>query len=234
MKRLLHSFLSLVGAAAAAALLSGSLPVQTLAAGNTVLVLPFHVDAGPLLPNASQAVPQAIIDKMKAQGLAPVPLDKARGLFNASGMKSIDLESARRLGRSAGADLVVYGSFDQKGQGFTMETRLVPVGTGRAVPAHFQRESVGALGEAAGQLASRATLTLRDAGESTAPIVGGPGAGSEPVQAKPAVSDTLVPLRTGGGVSPCAASTTWIPTWCSCASPSARATPLTQMPSTKK
>ena len=160
MKRLLRRFLSLVGVFAATALFTGAIPESSPAAGNTVLVLPFQVSAGPLLPDASQAVPQAVIDKMKSQGLTPIPLDKARGLFNASGMKSIDLESARRLGRSAGADLVVYGSFNQKGQGFTMETRLVPVGTGRAVPAHFERASVGALGDAAGQLASRATQAV--------------------------------------------------------------------------
>lgn len=201
MKRLLRSFLSLVGVFAATALFTGAIPESSPAAGNTVLVLPFQVSAGPLLPDASQAVPQAVIDKMKSQGLTPIPLDKARGLFNASGMKSIDLESARRLGRSARADLVVYGSFNQKGQGFTMETRLVPVGTGRAVPTHFERDSVGALGDAAGQLASRASLTLRDAGSSTAPVVGNADAGSEPAPAKPAVNDTLVPLRTGGGVT---------------------------------
>ena len=102
-----------MGVFAATALFTGAIPESSPAAGNTVLVLPFQVSAGPLLPDASQAVPQAVIDKMKSQGLTPIPLDKARGLFNASGMKSIDLESARRLGRSAGADLVVYGSFNQ-------------------------------------------------------------------------------------------------------------------------
>lgn len=103
MKRLLRSFLSLVGVFAATALFTGAIPESSPAAGNTVLVLPFQVSAGPLLPDASQAVPQAVIDKMKSQGLTPIPLDKARGLFNASGMKSIDLrvrEAARTFSRS--------------------------------------------------------------------------------------------------------------------------------------
>ena len=64
MKRLLRSFLSLVGVFAATALFTGAIPESSPAAGNTVLVLPFQVSAGPLLPDASQAVPQAVIDKI--------------------------------------------------------------------------------------------------------------------------------------------------------------------------
>ena len=52
MKRLLRSFLSLVGVFAATALFTGAIPESSPAAGNTVLVLPFQVSAGPYHGNA--------------------------------------------------------------------------------------------------------------------------------------------------------------------------------------
>ncbi|MBR4747157.1 MAG: outer membrane protein assembly factor BamA, partial [Desulfovibrio sp.] len=156
----------------------------SLAAGKTVLVLPFAVDSGVKMPDAAKKIPQDIVDKLKAQGLEPVPMDKARGLFNASGKETINLETARMLGRSAGADLVVYGAYSQKGEGFAMETRLVPVGKGSPVPAHFERPSQDGFSEAARELAQRADRTLRQAAE--APTLRDPGADPVPApQAQP-------------------------------------------------
>ena len=45
-----------------------------------VLVLPFQVNAGPEMPNASQDVPQAIADQLKQNGMRTVPMETARVL----------------------------------------------------------------------------------------------------------------------------------------------------------
>lgn len=138
------------------------------AAGQTVLVLPFQANAGPEMPNASRDVPQLICDQLAQNGLTPIPMDKARGLLARGGNGSIDLAEARRLGRMAGADLVVYGNFNQLGSGFSMDTRLVPVKEGQAVPARFERDSLLALAECASDLAGRAASVM-GAGEASAP-----------------------------------------------------------------
>ena len=130
------------------------------AAGRTVLVLPFQATAGPEIPNASQDVPQLICDQLAQNGLSPIPMDKARGLLARGGNGSVDLAEARRLGRMAGADMVVYGSFSQVGAGFSMDTRLAPVEEGQAVPARFERDSLLALSECAGDLAGRAASVM--------------------------------------------------------------------------
>ena len=130
------------------------------AAGRTVLVLPFQATAGAEMPNASQDVPQLICDQLAQNGLSPIPMDKARGLLARGGNGSVDLAEARRLGRMAGADMVVYGSFSQVGAGFSMDTRLVPVEEGQAVPARFERDSLLALSECAGDLAGRAASVM--------------------------------------------------------------------------
>ncbi|WP_296304706.1 outer membrane protein assembly factor BamA [uncultured Desulfovibrio sp.] len=152
------------------------------AAGQTVLVLPFQANAGPEMPNASRDVPQLICDQLAQNGLTPIPMDKARGLLARGGNGSIDLAEARRLGRMAGADLVVYGNFNQLGSGFSMDTRLVPVKEGQAVPARFERDSLLALAECASDLAGRAASVM-GAGEASAPAatpLAAPAAGRTP------------------------------------------------------
>lgn len=122
---------------------------------STILVLPFQANAGPELPNASSEVPQMIITQLEAEGLSAVPMRRAENILRGSGSGSIDLASAREMGRRAGADLVIYGSFNQLGEGFAMDTRIVPVKEGEAVPATFERQSLLALSECAQAIAQR-------------------------------------------------------------------------------
>ena len=169
--------------------------VPVHAAGQTVLVLPFQAHAGPEMPNAAQDVPQLICDQLAQNGLQVIPMDKSRALFTRGGTGSIDLAEARRLGRAAGADMVVYGSFNQLGDGFSLDTRLVPVKQGEAVPATFERDSLLALGECAGTLASRAVGVLQ--GGTALPATGQAAA---PAAAPLSGNDTpdFVPMQGGG------------------------------------
>lgn len=137
-----------------------------------VLVLPFQANAGQEIPDAERAVPQQIIDNLKQNGLETVPLGRAEALLRGSG-GTIDLAAARRLGRQANAAVVIYGAFNQLGDGFSMETRLVPMKGGEAVPAAFERQTLLALGECAQDLARRAAEMA--APESAAPNAPEPG-----------------------------------------------------------
>ena len=76
-----------------------------------MLVLPFQVNAGPEMPNASQDVPRAIADQLRQNGMRTVPMETARVLQRSSG-ESIDLATARELGRKAGARVVICGKFN--------------------------------------------------------------------------------------------------------------------------
>lgn len=154
-----------------------------------VLVLPFQVQAGAGLPHAADSVPQAVIAQVEKNGMRAVPLRVARELQEESG-STINLATARLLGRKAGADLVVYGLFKQSGQGFTMDTRLVPTSEGSAVPAAFSRDSVSQLDECAEALARRAAA-VTTARPAAAPV-------QEPVKQAssitPATPASLVPM----------------------------------------
>ena len=154
---------------------------NALAAGKKVLVLPFQVTAGPSMPNANRDVPQQIIDQLQARGFEPVSLASARSLLRGS-EESIDLARARMLGKQAGADLVIYGNFHQLGEGFNMETRLVQVADGNAVPASFERGSTSALKDCAATLATRSAEILGEPGQAATPVnTGFAPMGSAPV-----------------------------------------------------
>ena len=165
MRKVLPDVLLNVGVALFALLLCAG---SASAAGKKVLVLPFQVTAGPTMANASRDVPQQIIDQLQQRGFEPVSLAGARALLRGS-EGSIDLARARALGRKSGADLVIYGSFNQLGEGFTMDTRLVPVGEGNAVPASFERPSTAALKDCAATLANRSAEILGEPAQPAAP-----------------------------------------------------------------
>ncbi len=186
-------------------------PWQIQAAEKTVLVLPFGIQAGSEMPNAKETIPQTIIEKLQAQGMKTVSMERSIDLLSSANLTTINLPMAHQLGLQAGADLVIYGRFNQENGGFSMETMLVPVAVdGRPVPARFQRQTLSQFDDAAAQLASRASATLNAAPTpvAAAPAVGpaaDPVPGVEPATAAEPVrsaSEQLVPMRTSGqGIS---------------------------------
>ena len=165
MKKHLRNWLGLF-CFALLACLWGAAPLQ--AAGNTVLVLPFQVTAGPEMPNAARDVPQIIGTEMQQRGLSVIPMDKARSLLSSRG-GSIDMAAARELGKKAGADLVLFGSFKQNGEGFALQSLLVPVNEGQAKPANFDRPSLLSLNECAAAMAGQASGMLAAGAAAAAP-----------------------------------------------------------------
>ncbi|MBQ7586359.1 MAG: hypothetical protein IJU40_08945, partial [Desulfovibrionaceae bacterium] len=125
-----------------------------------VLVLPFQAVAGPEMPNAAHAIPEQIIQALNSQEFETIPLTQATQILRSSGSNSIDLAKARAMGAKAGADLVIYGNFNQLGSGFSMETRLVPVAEGQAVPLGFEKNSLLGLSECTQSIASRASQVV--------------------------------------------------------------------------
>ncbi|MCR4665728.1 MAG: outer membrane protein assembly factor BamA [Desulfovibrio sp.] len=122
-----------------------------------VLVLPFESVAGPDLPKASTAIPEQILDQLRAKGFETVPMNQA---INALRGENIDMGRARLLGESLGSDLVIYGKFTQLGDGFSMETRLVPVQGGAPLPLSFERSSLLEISACAASVAGRAGEVL--------------------------------------------------------------------------
>ncbi len=103
------------------------LALAAQASGSLVLVLPYQVNAGEDMDSLKQDVPQLLIGNLQSQGVRVVPMDRARYLLNTSKIETLDLQGARRLGKEAGAQIVVYGVLNQLGNGFTLDSRIVPI-----------------------------------------------------------------------------------------------------------
>lgn len=156
MKRRLPEIIACCFCLALLTFLAIGTPDMALAAEKAqVLILPFEVTAGPAMPNAKNDVPETIAGSLRGSGMTVVPMSTARNILGRN--RTIDLATARRLGRQAGASLVIYGNFTQLGDGFTMETRLVPVNDGSPVPLGFERDSLVSLSECASVVAGKAS-----------------------------------------------------------------------------
>lgn len=193
MRKALHNtLLKALWMLLAICLVQAAQAAQAAPGGQKVLVLPFQAAAGPEMPNASVDIPRQIISQLNGQGLQTVPVESARTLLRESGGNGIDLAKARAMGRRVGADLVIYGNFNQLGDGFSMETRLVPVNEGQAVPESFERDSLAALPECASTLAGRAAQVL---GATPATRGGGQSQpAQQPQSTAPVSRENLVPM----------------------------------------
>ncbi len=92
-----------------------------------VLLLPYQVNAGENMGSLKQDVPQLLMERLKGQGANVIPMDRARYLLNTAKIETLDLQAARKLGKQAGASIVVYGVLNQLGNGFTLDSRIVPI-----------------------------------------------------------------------------------------------------------
>lgn len=121
-----------------------------------VLVLPFEVNAGPEMAGVRQDLPRLLEERLKARGLRVVPMARARDLVSKRNLETLDLAQARALGNAANAQAVVYGVFNQLGDGFSLDSRLVVLAS--ATPAQvitLQKKDLLGLSAAADELAGQ-------------------------------------------------------------------------------
>ena len=135
-----------------------------------VLVLPYQVNAGADMARVQQDLPQLITERLKASGLRVVPMQQARSLLQRRNVETLDLAQARSLASAAGAQFVVYGAFNQLGDGFTLESRLVPASAQNpAQPVTVQKASLMELTPAVDELVGRVVGGVAPTAAASAP-----------------------------------------------------------------
>ncbi|MEG2173338.1 MAG: outer membrane protein assembly factor BamA, partial [Desulfovibrionaceae bacterium] len=121
-----------------------------------VLVLPFQINGGPELSAMNEELPKLMAERLKLQGLRVVPAATAAALLKKKNVETLDLAEARALARAAGAQYTVYGTLNQLGEGFALDSRLVPVSTGTpAQPVAVQKKNLLELTPAVDALVER-------------------------------------------------------------------------------
>lgn len=99
--------------------------VPAMAADNTVVVLPFEVNASEELDYLYESLPQLLGDKLREEGVNVVNQERTLSILRENEVEFLDLDSARKVAVLAGADWAVYGSFSQVGESISMDVRMV-------------------------------------------------------------------------------------------------------------
>ncbi len=120
-----------------------------------VLVLPYQVNAGPELTSLTLELPQIVVEQLQKKDVRVLTMTEARKLLRKDDIQDVDMAMARTLGKKAKADYVVYGVFNQLGQGFTLDSRLVPMDGSAATPLAISRPAVSAVHSAVEELAGQ-------------------------------------------------------------------------------
>ena len=141
-----------------------------------VLVLPFQINAGEDMAYLNAELPQMISQRLSTKGFRLVPMDRARAM--AQGRGSLDLAAARALAATAGAEYAAYGVFNQLGESFTIESRLVPArGEGTPQPLLAQGQGIINLGQAVDKLTDQMAAAVA-AGRTPREALTATGAGA--------------------------------------------------------
>ncbi len=143
-------------------LISVILGASAAMAAQKVLILPYQVNAGDGSSNIAQDVPQLLNERLAAKGFDVVPLQEVRNMLRSQGVENVNLNTARRLGQEANVSAVVYGVYNQLGDGFSLDSRIVPIGSTQ-VPdvVTLQKNSVMELAAAADTLAARVEKNIQ-------------------------------------------------------------------------
>ncbi len=130
-----------------ASLVLAAASAQAQSGGGKVLVLPFEINAVDELRSVQASLPQILVDKLKAQGVAAV----------AEGGKApvADAAAARKLAAAARAEYVVFGSLSKVGEGISLDARVAKTSGGQPAAVFAAAPSVVGLDAAAAELAGK-------------------------------------------------------------------------------
>ncbi len=136
-------------------------------AATKVLILPYQVNGGADKASLKQDVPNLVAERLRNAGMTVVSKAEVDALLKAQNVQDVDIITARQLGEAAGASAVVYGVYNQLGDGFSLDSRIVPISSSRTPDVvTLEKGSMLELAGAADQLAARVSSTV---GAASAP-----------------------------------------------------------------
>ncbi len=152
--------------------------------GPQVLIIPYQVNAGDDMGYLRNDVPKLLLERLQSQNIRVVPAARARTIVDQQNVDTIDIKTARKMGTTANVQVVVYGVFNQLGDGFTLDSRIVPV-TSNQIPdvVTIQKKSIIELANAVDVLTTRVSSVIQQE--------------VSPAGVSPALSSST-PLKSGG------------------------------------
>jgi outer membrane protein insertion porin family len=130
---------------------------QALAQSGKVLVLPFEINAADALQSVQGSLPQLLVDKLKAEGVAAA---------TEGGRPVHDEAAARKLAAGAHAQYVVYGSLSKVGDAISLDARVAKAAGGEPASVFATAKNVMGLDAAAAELAQKIKPQVSAVGSS--------------------------------------------------------------------
>ncbi|MDL2307767.1 outer membrane protein assembly factor BamA [Desulfovibrio sp. OttesenSCG-928-C06] len=90
-----------------------------------VMIFPFQINAGEDMARLNTELPELLAQRLAARNLRVVRMEFVAEVLKKEGVSSLDLATVRRLVRKYGAAAGVYGSYNQLGESFSIDARLV-------------------------------------------------------------------------------------------------------------
>ncbi len=161
-------------------------------AATKVLILPYEVNGGDDKASIKQDVPNLLAERLRKSGMTVVSQAEVEALLKAQNVQDVDITTARKLGQAANASAVVYGVFNQLGDGFSLDSRIVPISTNQTPDVvTVEKGSMLELAGAADQLAGRVGGLFASTTPAARKTTSVPKANNAPI-AKGAISDVQI------------------------------------------
>lgn len=124
---------------------------------HVVMVPPFRIHSDEPLDYIENSLPRMLASRLDADPeIKTVDEAVVFETLSSLGVKEIDENSARQVGRLAGADWVILGTVTKIGKSISFDARIVDIATGRpTVSVYAQEETVKRLIDGVGLLAQR-------------------------------------------------------------------------------
>jgi len=129
-----------------------------------VLVLPFAVNAPEASAQLVRDIPALVEQAVSKHGFTVVPTSSVRK------SKSESSQSARSRARAAKARYAVYGSFNQLGEGFSLDMQLVEAASTKTASFHKEGANLLELQPVVNALVAQMTGAMADSGDAVAAV----------------------------------------------------------------
>ena len=121
-----------------------------------VMVFPFQVNGGPEVDKLRGELQGMIIQRLSAKGVPVLNADSTAKILEQMKVSSLDLATVRKVASKVGATHAVYGTFTQVGDGYSIDSRLVPVkGDGAGMPIVVESKGMANVVGSVDELADR-------------------------------------------------------------------------------
>ena len=159
-------------------------------ATSKVLILPYQVNGSADVANVKQDISNLMADNLRKAGIKVVSNEKATSILKAQNIETVDLQVARKLAKSAGVTAVVYGAFNQLGDGFSLDSRIVPADASKSADVvTLQKQSLMELAPAANTLSERVVSVVAPKAKVTQASV---PAATKPVASAPKTQNIVI------------------------------------------